>query len=280
MLGTVVVGSLGAGFLVGLLSLIVAGTGPAGTGPTQVNDWLVTPSGMLVTNLTLAALIPTAQLSTWLAFGWRPRWTTSVVGGMRWGWLGRCALIGAATLVLINVVLAVIGGDLVWTPAPDWPWMVLVVVFTTPLQAAGEEYLFRGWIQQTVGCLFARPVVGALVGATVSTTLFALAHGEQNLWLFADRFAFGVVASYLVWRTGGLEASIALHGMNNLVAFGLTIAAGQMSQSLDVTESSPTELAINTGILLLAGGAVLLLARRLRVERLFRPPVAPPAPSW
>ena len=67
----------------------------------------------------------------------------------------------------------------------------------------------------------------------MSATLFALAHGGQEPALFADRFAFGVVASWLVWRTGGLEASIALHAANNLVSLGYTASTGSVQEALE-----------------------------------------------
>jgi membrane protease YdiL (CAAX protease family) len=41
----------------------------------------------------------------------------------------------------------------------------------------------------------------------------------QNLPLFVDRLAFGLLAAILVWRTGGLEAGIAAHVVNNVCAY-------------------------------------------------------------
>src|SRR3954462_1118567 len=71
----------------------------------------------------------------------------------------------------------------------------LVVLFTTPLQAMGEEYAFRGYAMQAFGSLSRRPSFAIVVTAT----LFALAHGIQNAPLFLDRFTFGLIAGYLVY---------------------------------------------------------------------------------
>ncbi len=71
-----------------------------------------------------------------------------------------------------------------------------------------------------------------MVAALVTATLFALAHGAQDPWLFSDRLAFGLVASWLAWRTGGLEAPIALHAANNLVSLGYSAVEGTLSESL------------------------------------------------
>ena len=57
--------------------------------------------------------------------------------------------------------------------------------------------------------------------SSLTALLFALAHGLQNFPLFFDRFMFGLIAAWLVIRTGGLEAGIALHVLNNFLAFGL-----------------------------------------------------------
>ena len=56
-------------------------------------------------------------------------------------------------------------------------------ILLTPLQSAGEEYLFRGWIMQNVGSYFARPLVGLVVSLTVSTALFAAAHLSPDPWV-------------------------------------------------------------------------------------------------
>ena len=77
---------------------------------------------------------------------------------------------------------------------------LLVVLFLTPLQAAGEEYAFRGYLQQAFGGLFGSRVVAVGVPAL----LFALAHGLGQSWpVFVDRLAFGLVAGVLVIRPAG-----------------------------------------------------------------------------
>ena len=68
----------------------------------------------------------------------------------------------------------------------------------------------------------------------VPALLFALAHGlGQSAPVFFDRFAFGVVAGILVIRTGGLEAAIAMHVLNNFLAFGLALRFGDMTEALN-----------------------------------------------
>ncbi len=53
----------------------------------------ITPLTLLATNLALAVMIPIAMGLQWAFFGVRPRWIWSVAGRLRWGWLGRLALV-------------------------------------------------------------------------------------------------------------------------------------------------------------------------------------------
>jgi uncharacterized protein len=250
--------------------LELIGAGPGASEP-DVNGWLGRPVGFLYTNLVLAGLIPVAVLATWGGFSRRPRWVSSVAPGVRWGWLLRCALIALAVLGTLTGGLQVLAGYR-WTPEPDWGWLVLITLLTTPLQAAGEEYLFRGWLLQLIGATIPDARVGAVAGGAVSSTLFALAHGQQDLWLFADRFAFGVLACWLVWRTGGLEAGMAMHGANNVIALLLTIGAGDLSETLNASQGNPLAVGYDVLSLLLAIGLMVWLARRRHLVRLFTPP--------
>ena len=58
-------------------------------------------------------------------------------------------------------------------------------------------------------------------GPVVSAIVFALFHGAQNAALFVDRLALGLIAGFLVWRTGGLEAAIAAHVVSNVLTYVL-----------------------------------------------------------
>ncbi len=231
----------------------------------------------LVQNLFLAVGIPLAGLAVWAGHQWRPRFVSSVVGGVRWRWLLNAAVV---SLVLTSVFTGVY---FVLEPAPYAPErqavaLLVVVLLTTPLQAAGEEYFFRGWLSQAVGSWFARPVVGALVAGAVSATLFAVAHGSQGPWLFADRFGFGVVASILVWRTGGLEAAVAVHALNNMVIFVPTVLTGGLADALLVTDATFAQFALDMVALSLLVVVLDRLARRRRLQRT-QTALLPPRPG-
>lgn len=235
----------------------------------------VTWPSMLYLNLSLAGLI----LVTWgiirFVHRMRPRWLMSVQPGIRWRFFWACfgiALIAIFANVVVGSFLPTDPNELSTSTNEITSTVVvlgIVILLTTPLQAIGEEYAFRGYAMQAFGSLSRRPWLAIVLSAV----LFALAHGIQNAPLFLDRLTFGLMAGYVVYRTGGLEAGIAMHVWNNLIAFGFALLLGDIDDSLNVTEVSwwniPLTVTQNGVYLLL----VLLVARRMGIRNRTTPPV-------
>lgn len=200
----------------------------------------VTWQGLLYLNLLLAGLVPACIGIVRLVHRVSGRWLMSVAPGVRWRFLGACFVVGLAVILVQLALGMLLPGDVNGIEGPantvtsSLLVMALVVALTTPLQALGEEYLFRGYLVQAFGALLRRPWVVVVV----TSLLFALAHGVQNLPLFLNRLSFGLVAGILVLRTGGLEAAIALHVLNNLFAFGLALGLGNIDETLHVENTS------------------------------------------
>jgi membrane protease YdiL (CAAX protease family) len=201
-----------------------------------------TPTSLAYLNLVLAAAIPITWLIVRAVHGLKPRWLSSVRPRLRWGFLLACLALSFVALVatlVVSVLLpaqetgAEVTGELNEFTSTTRDFL-LVVLLLTPLQAAGEEYAFRGYLTQVFGGAFGSRVVAVLA----PSVLFALAHGAQSAPIFFDRFAFGVVAGTLVILTGGLEAGIAMHVLNNWFAFGLALAFGDVGSSLNPTGGS------------------------------------------
>ena len=113
-------------------------------------------------------LIPAAGLSIWAVHHIRPRFVSSVVGGFRWRWLLRCLAVVVPVWALY-IGVSLLGDRPSSSDRPaEWVVLLFLVVFMTPLQAAGEEYFFRGWILQNVGSWFKRPMLSLIVGTAVS----------------------------------------------------------------------------------------------------------------
>ncbi|MBI4942381.1 MAG: CPBP family intramembrane metalloprotease, partial [Actinobacteria bacterium] len=237
------------------------------------------PAGFLLNNLSLAGLIPVAMGVVWLVHRWRPRWLASVRPGIRWTWMLECAgwsVVYVATLAAIGLAA---GDSFEWKPEAHFWVFVVIVLLTQPLQAAGEEYAFRGLLTQAIGSWFARAWVSALVAGLVTATLFAFAHGSQSPWLFADRFWFGATASFLVWRTGGLEAGIALHSVNNLYAIGAALVTGTLAESVTATDYPPLAAVLDIVLMSLFALFVSWRAGRRGLQRLHDPALQPGAPA-
>jgi membrane protease YdiL (CAAX protease family) len=212
----------------------------------------------------------------------RPRWLTSVVPRMRWKFFAIClglSVVALAAQVAVGSVLPDDAGGVVGGKLNDFTTTTalaaLVVLLTTPLQAAGEEYVFRGYLLQAIGSLFSNRWVA--IGAT--GLLFALAHGVQNFPLFFDRLSFGLIAAWLVIRTGGLEAGIALHVLNNFLAFGLALSYGNLSETLNVTEASWWNIVLTVTQSAVYAALVLYVARRMGLQTCTRPPSTQPGPA-
>lgn len=232
------------------------------------------PATLLGVNLGIAAMIPVTWAILRVVHRMRPRWLASVVPRLRWKFLAIC--LGLAVVALIAQVLAGLllpGGDEDLSGTLNdftmgTATVAIVVLLTTPLQAAGEEYLFRGYLLQAFGSFFGNKWVAIVITAT----LFALAHGAQNFPLFFDRFAFGLIAGWLVTRTGGLEAGIALHILNNFLAFGFALAFGDLGSTLNVSSVSWWNIVLTVTQSGVYTALVLLVARRMGLQTRTRPP--------
>jgi CAAX protease family protein len=186
------------------------------------------PLGMLAVNLGLAALIPVSWALMAMVHHMRPRWLSSVQPRIRWGYLFVCLAIAAVVLSAVALLSTSLGEAVSFQPQKGFWAFLAVIVLTSPIQAVGEEIFFRGYLLQALGSLVARPWFGVIV----SSVVFALLHGTQNLPLFIDRLGFALLAGLLAWRTGGLEAGIAAHVINNVFAYviaGLTTSIAALT---------------------------------------------------
>lgn len=254
-----------------------------GDGFAELNDSLadlasldpVTPLTLAFLNLSLAAAIPVAMLVQLVCHQLHPGWLSSVARRLRWRWL--LVTLGLS-LVALLATLAV-GAVLPAQDAPGMseelnPWtdttrdFLLVIVLLTPLQAAGEEYAFRGYLTQAFGGWLRSRWAAVLIPAV----LFALAHGAQDPPVFVDRLAFGIVAGILVITTGGLEAGIAMHVLNNFLAYGLALAFSDMTTALNPTAGSWWMLPVTLTQSLVYLGLCTYAARKLGIATATPPP--------
>lgn len=244
-----------------------------------------TPLSLAYLDLSIAIVIPMTFLLVWAIHGLKPGWLTSIRPRMRWGWFALCILLSVAALGATLLVGA-------FLPAPESAAAIsqepnpftrtmfdffLIVLLLTPFQAAAEEYLFRGYLTQAVGSLFparGMALAARTVAVVVPALIFAVMHGiGQEAPVFFDRFAFGVVAGVLVIATGGLEAAIAMHVLNNYLAFSLALLFGDLASAFNPTGSSWWMLPSTLTQSLVYLGLALLVGKSMGISR--RAPLQP-----
>ena len=118
-----------------------------------------TPLGMLAVNLGLATLIPIAWALMAMLHQMRPRWLSSVQPRIRWRYLFGCLAIAAVVLNGVMLLSTTVGEPLSFHPQKGFWGFLVVIVLTSPIQAAAEEIFFRGYLLQALGSLVAKAVV-------------------------------------------------------------------------------------------------------------------------
>lgn len=104
--------------------------------------------------------------------------------------------------------------------------MILTFISLVILPPIGEEILFRGFLYSSLKKNL--PIVVAVLG---TCAIFAIGHLPEGgsagpLYIAAiDTFVLSLVLIYLREKTGGLWASMTLHGLKNCIAFAALYAA-------------------------------------------------------
>jgi len=245
------------------------------------------PIGFIYLNLSLIVLIPASGLSIWIVHGIRPRFVSSVAGGIRWRWLLRCIAV-ILPLWAIYIGLAVLVTPFTSPRPTHWVALLIIALLLTPLQAAGEEYFFRGWIMQNVGAWFSRPIVGLVVSLVVSAATFSTLHLSPDPWVLGTIACLAVASGLAAWRTGGLEAGIVMHAVNNLLTITVVVLSGGWSQAFVRTDTTgtPVMLLLATAVYGIALALILWQAKRAGLQPYYQParPLGPtsatPAPTY
>ena len=251
-----------------------------------------TPAGLALLNIVIAAAIPASWAITWWLHRLKPRWLSSIRPRLRWRFLLVCLGLSVVALIAslgVGLLLPLAPGESPVGEVNEFTSrtrdFVLVILLLTPLQAAGEEYLFRGYLTQAFGSLVWARRASQALAVLGPALIFALFHGfSQDAPVFFDRFAFGVVAGILVIRTGGLEAAIAMHVLNNFLAFGLALAFGDLTTALTATGDSSWWMILSTltqslvylGLAMWVAKAMGVINTGPPVGRALPPPAATP----
>ena len=208
----------------------------------------ITPAIFIANNIGLAALIPLSYLWGKVFFKQRAGFLSSVIGKFRWNWFGRLLLVLAPFWIITNgidIFLALNSGELELMWGADSVVLLAGVLLTTPLQCVGEEYAMRGFFNRTVASFLTHPIAAPMLGAVVSSLIFVAAHVASDPLLNLFYFLFGMVACWMTWRTGGLEAAAAMHIVNNLTALSL-------APFTDISEMFNREAGVATPVMMIS----------------------------
>ena len=175
----------------------------------------------------------------------------SIAGRMRWSYLSVFLGFGFLIFGLYNVGNLVLAGSLTTQNSVHplnsgmfWLYIVLILLIV-PFQCYAEELLFRGYLMQTVGRWLKNPAWAIIIPAPI----FMVLHG-YGLWGLLSVLTMALIAGFLCWYTGGLEAGIGLHIANNvsIFIFGLLgladpFDANREAQALDFVQALILQLA-------------------------------------
>ncbi len=275
------VGVIGAGIYVGfliaaLLAVVIVGLLSPGfegameqvvNGPDvmDMND----PLTLVLALGSIILMIPALWLAT-LVLGAKPvGLLSSVAGRLRWGWLFWC--LGAA--LAINVIAQLVaqflpgieeGGEFTYDGGRTLALLAVALV-VVPFQAAAEEYVFRGYLMQTLGGWLRHPAFAILL----PVPFFVLGHDYELLGQI-DIAVFAIAAGWLTWRTGGLEAAMGLHIVGNASIF-VFVAFGVADANAD--DVGVVDLIVSVAVTAITVLVLARLAKARNIQRTRHPSV-------
>lgn len=227
---------------------------------------VMTPAVLAASLVALGLMIPVSFLTQRWLYGVGA--LTSVHGRVRWR-----LLLGSSAILLGFFALYMGGANLLAPPAGGEPVQgetiafAVIVVLLVPLQSAGEEYAFRGLAFRAITAAARRSRFAVAIGMLGNAVVFAALHFAEDLWLNAYYLLLGLCLSAIVLCTGGLEVSVAVHAANNVVAFLLTVSAGE---GINLDRSAGTGgpfMLVQMGVMVAVTLVVWLLTRRRRQMR-------------
>jgi uncharacterized protein len=222
----------GVGFLVALIStLVVVGIVAAATGATTDDE---DPTfTVIATFLQGLIFIGTAVLFASFTrkpkpehFGLRPAPFWPAVG---WASLGM-----ATFYALVAIYSVIVHPDAQQTVAQDLGanqgtfGMIAAGFMVVCVAPIAEEFFFRGFFYRALRSRWS--VLGA---AAIDGLLFGVIHydfsGADALLILPPLAVLGFIFCLVYERTGSIYPTIALHALNNAIAFGVTVENGSVS---------------------------------------------------
>jgi membrane protease YdiL (CAAX protease family) len=193
----------------------------------------------------------------------------------------RFDLFGRALVVIVPLFAIALSVQEFAAPADAMVWergdllaMFLMTILLVPLQAAGEEYGFRGLILRVAGSWMRGRVAALVVGIGASALAFAVLHvapdpGWNLLYLLVS-----VATGLVTWRSGGLEIAVLIHVAFNVFYFSFGIVPhADLAERFDRSAGAMTPSLLIPAVLVLALVTTVVWLRTRRTG-----PVTVPVP--
>ncbi|MBQ2084102.1 MAG: CPBP family intramembrane metalloprotease [Firmicutes bacterium] len=187
--------------------------------------------GILLNLGSLAVAIPLLALTALIVRDRPFSSYSSARGGWDWSIFGRMMLLALLVCGVPNLVWILLDHGPLNNQFTIATFLLLTVM--GPLQCIAEEYMFRGLLMQTFGGWFRIPVIAVILQALIFMSMH-----PYNLTGKLTILATGCMMGLMAWISRGIEASSAIHIVNNMVAFyadGLGLGAiGSEVSTLDL----------------------------------------------
>lgn len=247
---------------------------------TDAGNMKLGPEILVANSAGIGLLVPVCLLIAWIS-GQRPRYLSSVAGGFRWRYAVVWSLIVTVFVAISMVVMTVVApagaSDMGELAVREETWVLLILLLLiTPFQAAGEEYLLRGVAFRGIASFFPWAKVGLVVSALITSAIFMLIHGAADPWLNLTYFVMGLLFAYVTWRTGGIEAAVALHVGNNMIGMGVVPFTDYTTLFDRGVGAADWTVLIQVAFLILATVVIEWMARKKGLVRASAPAATPP----
>lgn len=235
----------------------------------------LTPLSILASGISTAitAVLATMMLARLARVPWRSifRYGRSFDWRRVGVYLAVAAVLVALSLAVVVVILPETLGSGEVTIGATTVAAILMTLVATPLQSAGEEIAFRGVVAPAAGSWFRSVRPAIILAIVLSGATFAVVHVSIEPWFVTYLFVFSACTVLMGVISGGLEAAMAFHVSNNVIAgiFNAVIAGNDTAvvnrgSGTGSAESFIPLMVMNVAVV----GAVWLIERRKRrVER-------------
>ena len=227
--------------------------GLMGEASSNSSAYFYSGPGLLMAAGGVAGFLPALALAERIVRGRPFSSYSSSRGGWNWAAFVKCfvlaAIVFGAEVVAMAFGMPDAGADGINKFTIIGAVICIVVV---PLQAAAEEYIYRGLLMQAIGSWTKLPALAVVLSAII----FAISHSYEVLGITAVCIE-GLGFAFLAWYSRGLEASSAAHAANNLSVF-IFSGLGLASAGSGGVET----VLISSGVMLLYCACIVLLDRK------------------